>query len=74
MLRFIVFFLSNPWKPMTDKERIEKLLETLLRIRNALTIIQETPGDQGVEADIETLKKTIDYVISQNADQIKLDL
>lgn len=59
---------------MTDKERIEKLLETLLRIRNALTIIQETPGDQGVEADIETLKKTIDYVISQNADQIKLDL
>lgn len=59
---------------MTDKERIEKLLETLLRVRNVLTLIQETPGDESWSSGIDKLKKTIDHVISQNADQIKLDL
>ena len=59
---------------MTDKERIEKLLETLLRIRNVLTIVQDKWGEAELDDDLDKVKKTIDFVLDQNADQIKLDL
>jgi len=59
---------------MTDKERIEKLLETLLRIRNVLTIVQDKWGEPELDDDLDKVKKTIDFVLDQNADQIKLDL
>lgn len=60
--------------PITDKERIEKLLETLLRIRNVLTIVQDKWGEPELDDDLDKVKKTIDFVLDQNADQIKLDL
>ena len=59
---------------MTDKERIEKLLETLLRIKNVLTIVQDKWGEPELDDDLDKVKKTIDFVLDQNADQIKLDL
>jgi len=57
---------------MTDNERIEKLVQTLMHIKNCLVIIQDYHGDPELYLEIDKVKNTIEFVIQQNADQIKL--
>ena len=59
---------------MNDKERIEKLVLTLMHIKNCLVIIQDYHGDPELDVEIDKVKNTIEMVINKNADEIKLDL
>lgn len=62
---------------MTDKERIEKLLLTIMGTNKALYLLRQMvdyPGNEDVVGAVQTMIDTNNYVISQNADQIKLDL
>ena len=59
---------------MSDKERIDKLLQTLMHVKQSLHYLQQMVANPEPRAAIDEIRETIEYVISQNADQIKLDL
>lgn len=59
---------------MSDKERIEKLIQTLMHLKNCMDIIKGNHEGELLHSDIEHVKRIIELVIQKNADQIHLDL
>lgn len=59
---------------MTDKERIERLLQTLMHVKNCLGFLKQIPQDESLEPAIDDIASAIEVAIQANADQINLDL
>jgi mannosyltransferase OCH1-like enzyme len=56
---------------MTDKERISRMIETLVRIKNLLGDVQAMSYQGTVVESLEEIKQTIEFVVQANADQIE---
>jgi head-tail adaptor len=48
---------------MTDKERIEKFVETLMRLKNMLATVKDRSNEEHVKKDIDQISRTIEFVI-----------
>jgi hypothetical protein len=59
---------------MSDKERIEKLVLTLMHLKTALLHINNISKMALMKQEIERVRNCMEKVIKINADQIKLDL
>lgn len=59
---------------MTDKERIERLVLTLMHLNNALQHLDQMACEPEVKESIQDIRKTISDVIDINANEVKLDL
>lgn len=57
---------------MTDSERIEKLVQTLMGLKNAVGHLKTMSNQEDVKQSAEHIRQTIEHVIQANADQIKI--
>jgi len=67
-------FLEDSLTPManimTDKERIEKLVQTLMHLKNMVGTLGEMSIQEDVKDGSAQIQRTIEMVIQANADQI----
>lgn len=56
---------------MDDKVRIEKLVQTLMHLKNMVGTIGEMSSLEDVKEGAAQIQRTIELVIQANADQIK---
>lgn len=59
---------------MSDKERIERLLMTLMHLQNCMIYLSKMTTSQDIKDAINGVRHTINEVLEANADQIKTDL
>jgi hypothetical protein len=57
---------------MTDKERIEKLVLTLMHLSNCMTHLRKMAASDELKGAITGVKESIDQIISINSEEIKL--
>lgn len=71
------FWWKKRWQNfviMDDKERISRLIMTLMYLKRILVITKGMSDQDDVKKELDRMANTIEMVINKNTDDIKLNL